>query len=131
MHLVDLIAILALAQFIVFGLAVASARDKFNVKAPAISGHPMFERIFRVQMNTLEVLVIFLPALFLASKYWSPVYVAATGAVYLIGRIVYWRAYVTSPETRSLGFLLSMLPCVVLLVVSLAGASGLWRGGAA
>ena len=121
MNVVDLVAILALLQFFAFALFVGRAREKYGIKAPAISGNEMFERAFRVQMNTLELLVLFLPALYLGAKYWSPVYVAVAGAVYIVGRIVYWRAYMVAPQTRTLGFALSMGPCLVLLVAALVG----------
>ena len=121
MSLVDFVALLALLQFFTFSLLVGRARGKYGVKAPAITGHEMFERAFRVQMNTLELMVLFLPALYLGAKYWSPTYVAVTGAVYIVGRFIYWRAYMTAPQTRSLGFALSVGPCLVLLVASLIG----------
>ncbi len=121
MNLVDLVAILALLQFFAFALLVGRAREKYGVKAPAITGNEMFERAFRVQMNTLELLVLFLPALYLGAKYWSPLYVAVAGGVYIVGRIVYWRAYMTAPQTRTLGFVLSMGPCLVLLIAALVG----------
>ena len=121
MNLVDLVAILALLQFFAFALLVGRARGKYGVKAPAITGNEMFERAFRVQMNTLELLVLFLPALYLSAKYWSPLYVAGAGAIYIIGRIVYWRAYMAAPQTRTLGFALSIGPCLVLLVAALVG----------
>lgn len=122
MNFVDLVAILALLQFFAFGLLVGLARGKYGVEAPAITGHEMFERAFRVQMNTLELLVLFVPALYLGAKYWHPNYAAAAGAVYLVGRIVYWRAYLAAPQTRTLGYALSVAPCLVLLVASLIGA---------
>ena len=121
MNLVDLVAILALLQFFAFGQFVGHARGKYGVKAPAITGNEMFERAFRVQMNTLELLVLFIPALYLGAKYWFPSYVAATGVVYIVGRIIYWRAYMAAPQTRTLGFVLSIGPCLVLLVASLIG----------
>jgi uncharacterized MAPEG superfamily protein len=77
--------------------------------------------MYRVQMNTLELLVAFLPALFLAAKYWSPIIVAALGLVYLIGRLIYWRAYVNNPAKRSTGFMLSILPTIVLAFGALVG----------
>ncbi len=122
MTFVDLIAIIALLQFFAFGLLVGQARGKYGVKAPAVTGHEMFERALRVQMNTLEVLVLFLPALYLSAKYWSPSLVAITGAIYIIGRIVYWRAYMADPQSRTLGFALSIGPCLVLLVAAVIGA---------
>lgn len=101
---------------------VGIARGKYGIKAPAISGNEHFERAFRIQMNTLEQLVCFLPALFLAAHYWSAPYVALAGCVYLIGRLLYWRSYTKDPATRSLGFMLSFLPTVMLLLAALVGA---------
>ena len=77
--------------------------------------------MYRVQMNTLETLIAFLPALFLASKYWPTLLVAGLGAVYIIGRHIYWRAYVSDPSKRGIGFMLSMLPTLFLLVLALVG----------
>ena len=71
---VDIVAMLALLQYLVFGAQVGSARGKYGVKAPAVTGHEMFERAYRVQMPTLELLVMLLPALYVAARYWSPRY---------------------------------------------------------
>ena len=119
MHLVELVALLALLQFFVFGLLVGRARSKYDVKAPAIVGHEMFERAYRVQMNTLELLILLLPGLYLGATYWSPVYSAIAGAVYIVGRVIYWRSYMAEPKSRSLGFALSMGPILILLLASL------------
>lgn len=118
---VDLVTVLALLQLVVFGGLVGHARGKYGVNAPATTGHEVFERIYRVQMNTLELVVLLVPALWLAARYWSPAWVAAAGAVYLLGRVIYWRAYVSNPASRSLGFALSFLPVVGLLVAALVG----------
>lgn len=122
MNLVDLVAMLALLQYLVFGSLVGRARGQYGVKAPAVTGHEQFERVYRVQMNTLEVLVAFLPALYGAARYWPAAWVAAVGLVYLVGRIVYWRAYVTAPASRGLGFLLSIGPVFALLLGTLVPA---------
>src|SRR4051794_5049324 len=113
---IHLVTLLALIEYLAFGYLVGKARATFGVKAPAITGHEIFERYFRVQMNTLELLIVFVPALFSAAAYWNPLWVAAIGAVYLIGRIVYLRGYVADPRTRSIGFGLSILPIAVLLI---------------
>ena len=76
---VEIVTALALLQYLVFGVLVGQARGKYGVRAPAVSGHEQFERVYRVQMNTLEVLIIFLPALWLAARYWSPLLVAGIG----------------------------------------------------
>jgi glutathione S-transferase len=124
MALVEIVTVLALLQFIYFGVLVGRARERFGVKAPAISGHEMFERYFRVQMNTLELLVVFLPALWLATAFVAARWAAVLGAVYLIGRFVYLRAYVTEPSKRSIGFALTSVPILVLLAIDLIGAVG-------
>lgn len=118
---IDLVAVLAVLQFLFFGVMVGSARAKFGVNAPAITGHPMFERAYRVQMNTLELMVAFLPALYMAGHYWSPQWVAGAGAIYLVGRLVYRRAYLRDPATRGLGFGLSVTPVLGMLLASLIG----------
>lgn len=112
---VDLVAVLALVQFVFFAALVGQARTKYGVKAPAISGHPMFERLYRVQMNTLEMLLIYLPSLYMAARYWSPLLVAGVGVVYVLGRFVYWRAYAQDPAKRAVGYAISVAPTLILL----------------
>ena len=73
-------------------------------------------------MNTLEQLVAFLPALLLAAQYWPPLLMAAIGAVYLVGRMLYWRSYVRDPASRAIGFGLSILPTFALLLAVVVGA---------
>lgn len=126
MGYVDLVALLAVAQLVFFSVLVGRARGMYGIKAPAVSGHEGFERAYRVQMNTLELMVAFLPALFIAAKYWPQAWVAVAGAVYLVGRFLYWRSYVASPSSRGPGFALSMLPILALVIGGLAGAL---RGG--
>jgi uncharacterized MAPEG superfamily protein len=122
MALVEIVTLLALLQFVVFGALVGRARGTYGVHAPAVSGHEMFERYYRVQMNTLEVLVVFLPSVWLAALHWPPIWAAGIGAIYLVGRVLYFRAYVTEPAKRGTGFILSLGPAVVLLLGGLVGA---------
>ena len=122
MVLVEIVTVLALLQFVVFGALVGRARGKYGISAPAVSGHEMFERYYRVQMNTLELLVVFVPSLWLAARYWSPLVVAAIGAIYLVGRVLYFRAYVSEPAKRGIGFVMSLGPAVLLLLATLVGA---------
>ncbi len=122
MSIVHIVAVLAVLQFILFGVLVGKARQQHGVKAPAVSGNKEFERVYRVQMNTLEQLVCFLPALFMAATYWSPAVVALIGCVYLIGRFIYSNAYVADPGKRGLGFTLTILPTIILLLSALVGA---------
>ena len=122
MNYVHIVALLAIVQFIYFGMLVGKARGQYGIKAPAMTGNEHFERAVRVQMNTLEQLVCFVPALLIAAVYWSPVYVADTGVVYLVGRALYRQAYVADPAKRGLGFLLTFLPTVLLALAGLVGA---------
>jgi glutathione S-transferase len=122
MALVELITVLALLQFIYLGVLVGRARERWGVKAPATTGNEIFERYFRVQMNTLELLVVFLPAMWMAIAFVAAQWVALLGIVYLVGRFVYLRAYVADPSRRSVGFGLTALPILVLLLIDLIGA---------
>jgi len=117
-----IITILALAQFMLFGIQVGSMRGKHGVKAPATTGHPEFERMFRVQQNTMEQLVVFIPTLwiygYLVNWFWG----AAIGLVYIVGRFIYRASYVKDPDSRGIGFTLTFLPTAVMLVWSLIDA---------
>jgi uncharacterized MAPEG superfamily protein len=121
--LVALVASLALIEYFVFGLLVGRARGKFNVPAPAITGHPTFERTLRAQQNTLEQLIIFLPAMLMFGTFWSAQVAAALGLVFVIGRALYFRGYVADARKRSSGFLIGGLAQLALLLGSLIGAA--------
>lgn len=118
---VHLVVLLALVEFFLFGAAVARARGHYNVPAPAITGHEVFERTFRVQANTLEQLLVFVPSILLFGLYLSPYIAAALGVLFLIGRALYFRGYVRSAQGRHLGFLLTVLPNLALLIGAIAG----------
>jgi len=122
MNLVAIVILLALLEFVVFGTLVGRARVLYGVKAPATSGNEVFERHFRAHYNTLEALTVFVPSIWLFGLYVSPQWGAGLGAVYLVGRIVYFRSYVADPAQRSMGFGMSMLPILVLLIGALLGA---------
>jgi uncharacterized membrane protein YecN with MAPEG domain len=116
MALVEVVTVLALVQFIAFGWLVGRARVRFGIAAPATTGHEHFERYMRVHLNTVEVLVVFLPALWLFALRVDPYWAAGFGAVYLVGRLIYFRSYTRDPKSRSLGFALSMLPAMLMLL---------------
>jgi glutathione S-transferase len=122
MPYVHIVTALAVLQFIVFGFRVGVARERYGVKAPATSGNEIFERLFRIQMNTLEHLILLLPGLFLFARYFSPYVAAALGVVYLLGRELYAFTYVRDPTKRSVGYGLTFLPIVILVVGGLYGA---------
>jgi len=119
---VEIVTLLALIELVVFGVLVGRARGTYGVAAPATTGNPIFERYYRVQANTIETLIVFLPALWIAAAYWPPRYVALIGVIYLIGRIRYLIDYVRDPKRRGAGYALSMLPAMVLIIAGLVGA---------
>lgn len=123
MNTVDAVVMLAVIQYLIFGGLVGSARGKYGVKAPAVTGDERFERVYRVQMNTLELLVALIPAMYAAAHYWPSLVVGAAGLVYLVGRVLYWRAYVTDPSRRGLGFNLSIFPVFGLALAALVAAA--------
>ena len=109
---------------------VLRARQRSGIPAPAVIGAADFERAFRVQQNTLEQLVLFVPALWLFSLFISPLWGAGIGLVWIIGRIVYAVSYVRDPERRLLGFAIGWASALILLIGALVGVvRALWLVG--
>jgi glutathione S-transferase len=113
---VSAVILLAVLQYVVIGMLVGVARGKYGVAAPSTTGHPMFERWFRVQQNTLEMLMAFIPALWLFGWWVSQTWGTAIGLLFVGARIIYTIQYVAEPRTRALGAALSYI-CVLALVV--------------
>ena len=122
MEITALIVLLALVQYVWFSMRVGGARGKYNIDAPKTVGNENFERLFRVQMNTLEQLIVFVPGMFLFAVYASSTWAWVPGAVFIVGRQLYAWEYVREPKSRALGMGLTMLAMVVLLVGSAIGA---------
>lgn len=122
------VTILAVIFYMVTAWRAGAMREKHNIVAPAISGHPEFERAWRVQMNTLEAMPVFLPALWIAAYYFTKVSLLAPalGLVWIAGRIVYMQAYMADPSKRSLGFTISAVSTVALLLLAIAGLVMSW-----
>ena len=122
MALVTMVSMLALMEYMYFGFKVGAARGKYDIKAPATSGNENFERVYRIHYNTLEQLIVFLPALWAFAMYVNDLAAAALGVVFLIGRMVYSIAYTKDPAARGAGFLTSFGATVLLLLGGLGGA---------
>src|ERR1700756_5778564 len=114
-HFTALVSLLAILFYFFTSARVARARAKYKIAAPAITGNADFERVFRVQMNTLEWLPIFLPSLWLFAVYISDWGAGLVGAVWIIGRIVYMIGYTEAVPKRGRGFAIQALATVVLL----------------
>ncbi len=124
MELVVIVIVLALLQYIVFSILVGRARAKYNCPAPASTGDPIFERYYRVQQNTMEQLVVFLPAITIYGYYGNPTIASGVGLVYIVARIIYLQAYVADPAKRGRGFIPGFLATAFLLIAGLIAAIG-------
>jgi glutathione S-transferase len=125
-----LVTLLTVLFYFYTSYRVARARPKFKVPAPAMSGHPEFDRIFRVQMNTLEWMPIFLPLLWLFALYVNDIAAAALGLVWIAARTLYVVRYSEAANRRGPGFGLQAGVCIVLLVGAVAGiVSSFVHGG--
>ncbi len=121
MELVYIVILLALILYNGLGMLVGRARAAHGVKAPAITGPEEFERTFRTHQNTLESLIVFVPAVWIFGTVVDPLWAAILGLVYLVGRIVYARGYIGAAEKRGPGMMISFIANVVLILGSLIG----------
>ena len=115
--LASLVTLLVLALMLLTSLNVARARGLYGIKAPAVTGHEMFERAFRIQMNTLENATLMLPALWLYAGFIGDKGAGMMGMVWIAARVWYALAYQQDPAKRGGGFTVAFLAFV-----------GLWLG---
>ncbi len=113
------VTLIALALYFLIVGSVAKARAQYGVKAPAVTGNENFERAYRIQMNTLEQMALFLPALWLYAGYVSDRGAAVGGLIWVVGRVIYALAYTRDPASRGPGAMITLLASV-----------GLWLGAA-
>lgn len=121
MHLTALVTVLTILVYFGADLRVGRARGQFGIKAPATTGDPAFERIFRAHQNMLEWMVMFLPALWLFAFYVSDRWAALVGLVWIVGRVVYLVTYAQAAEKRGTGFAIQAAAAGVLVVGALIG----------
>jgi len=121
MEPVVIVILVALAEYMVFSGLVGRARAKYRIAAPAITGHDVFERTFRVHQNSLENLIVFVPAVWVFGAYVSPLWAAGIGVVYIVARAMYARGYIAAAEKRGVG---SGVTGVVLMVLVIGGLVG-------
>ncbi|HEY1607284.1 MAG TPA: MAPEG family protein [Allosphingosinicella sp.] len=120
--------LLIVAFYFFTGMRVGILRGRHGIKAPLCAGHPEFDRAYRVHLNTLEQMAITLPLLWVATLFpigplWLP---GAIGLVWVVGRILYLRAYMADPEKRLIGAATSGLLNIALLLLGLAGLVSAW-----
>ena len=119
MEATAIVTIIALLQYSYFGVLVGASRGKYGVPAPAQTGNEQFERMNRVHLNTLEQLIVFIPALWMHAQFANPIYGAILGVIFIVGRFIYRAEYLKDPDSRSLGFGMTFIPSVVLLIWTL------------
>ena len=115
--------LISLLQFIFFTGRVVFSRGKYDVKAPKTVGNERWERIFRIQQNTMEQLLIFIPSVLIFSLYVSATWVLLPGILFIVGRHIYSRLYLESPENRGPGMVLSFFSNIFLVIAGLVGIS--------
>jgi uncharacterized MAPEG superfamily protein len=123
---IAIVTALALLQAFVFAFLVGKARGKYGVSAPAMSGDPNFEREFREHQNTVENLVLVIPAMWIFGTYVHVLTAAGIGLLYVISRFIYRNAYLKDPKSRSLGFTIGALCTMTLILGSIVGAGLVW-----
>jgi len=121
MELVLVVMLVALIEYMVFAGLVGRARGQYGVRAPATTGHPTFERIYRVHQNTLEALIVFVPALLVFACYLSFAWAAGLGVVFIVARAIYAVSYIRAAERRGVGAGLTGVVNIVLVLGGLVG----------
>ena len=122
---VSAVVLIAILQYVVLGMLVGIARGRFHVHAPATTGHPTFERLFRVHQNSLEMLIAFIPSVWLYGWWVSQSWATALGLTFIAARIIYAIQYMRDPRTREIGAGLSFLVVMILVVGDLYGVARL------
>jgi len=120
-HFTPIVTLLAVALYFFFATRVAVAHGRFNVRLPATTGHPDFERIFRAHVNMLEWMPTFLVPLWLCAIYLSDLAAALLGLVWVAGRVVYFLGYSRAVENRLPGFFIQATACLLLFIGAAAG----------
>ena len=116
---IALIILIALAQYLFFTFRVGTARGKYNVPAPKTTGNETWERLYRVQMNTAELLIVFIPAVVMFAHFVSATWALVPGIAFIVGRALYARLYVSNPASRTPGAALSLLSNIGMVVITL------------
>lgn len=117
-----IVAMIALLQYLLFGISVGRARGRSGVDAPAVTGNEEFERYFRAHQNTMEQLVILLPAIFASGYFVGDLFAAVLGLVFIGGRQLYFNRYVAAPTKRGPGMLLTAVANLALILGAIIGA---------
>jgi glutathione S-transferase len=119
LHYTALVTMLSMLLFFFMSFKVGQARGRYNVQAPATTGNPDFERVFRVHYNTMESLVLHLPSMWLFAVYISDCYAAILGGVWIVGRVLYAKTYYVDASKRGPGVIISTVATAILMLGAL------------
>ena len=125
MNGVAIVTILALVEYFIFGFLVGNARSTYKISAPATTGDPNFERYYRVHQNSLESLIVFIPAIWIFGEFLNAPIATALGILYVIARAIYARGYYAAAEKRGPGAAMSFAINSILMLGAIAGA--IWK----
>jgi uncharacterized membrane protein YecN with MAPEG domain len=118
-HMSAIVTLVAVLVYFWMATRVAVTRRMTGILAPIMTGDPVLERTIRAHTNTLEWLPIFLPSLWLFAFYWGDIPAAIVGAVWIAGRILYFRGYIVDVRKRRPGFFIQAMAAGVLLLGAL------------
>ena len=121
MDFINLVVLLALVEYIAFVMIVGATREKYGVLAPATTGHDDWERLYRIQVNTAEQLVLFIPSIYAFSHYVNELWAIVFGCIFLVGRIAYFFGYKKSAEKRMPGAIMTTLPSYIMVIGAIIG----------
>ena len=115
------VTLISMLVYIWMATRVGAARARHEVPAPLMTGPDEFNRVLRVQENTMETLILFLPVLWLYALTISDLYAAAIGVFFPIGRILYALGYYAASDKRGKGFMIGFVATIILLFGSIIG----------
>ena len=114
----SLMTLFAVLLMFATSVNVGKARVKYKIAAPAITGHEIFDRAYRVQMNTLEAAAMLLPTLWVYALFIDDISAFIIGMIWLVGRIWYAIAYQINPAKRGPGFGIGFLAFAALFLAA-------------
>jgi glutathione S-transferase len=121
MEYATLIVLLALLQYVWFTVRVGTSRGKYNVNAPQCEGDEAWMRLSRIHLNTMEQLIVLIPATYTFAYYTSPTWVLLPGAAFILGRFLYSAEYIKDPKSRAPGMSITLAANATLIIGSLIG----------
>ena len=122
--IVAVVNLLILVLYMMITMRVGQERGRRGIEAPSVAGDPTFERAYRVQVNTLEQMVITLPAMWICAWFFRTDIAAGLGLAFILGRILYQWGYMREPSQRIPGMVVGFLANVGLVACGLWGAIG-------